>query len=112
MAINEASQNFLFLAIVAVVAVVAIVSLVLSGASLEGAQVTVSEEERVSRCQDTDPNNDHFTPGYAQLGKIRYDDFCDENGKLRQFYCEHGENVKPTRAFQCENGCLNGACLS
>lgn len=107
---RKLNQKFPYLIVVAIVAVVSIASLVLnSGENLEGAQVVVSEEERVKHCVDTDPSNDRDTAGYAQVGLVKYDDFC--NGDvLYQFYCDRGDNVRPTRSFQCENGCRKGAC--
>lgn len=110
MAKREANQRFPYLVVVVVVVVV-VVALVLNNLrGLEGAQVFVPEEKRVKACLDSDPKNDWYLAGYAQVGVVKYDDFCDGN-KLQQFYCFRGDDVKPTRSHQCEKGCQKGACL-
>ena len=111
---NNLNDQVPYLVIVAVVAVVAIVTLVLNGdASLDGAdvfEITAPENERTSSCVDSDPLNDFFVKGNTQFGLIKNFDHCEGNN-LFQYYCGTSADVRITGAYNCPNGCGNGACL-
>jgi hypothetical protein len=103
-------QTYLFIA--GVVAIVAIVALVFNNAgSLEGAPVFEETEDYQKLCTDDDPQNDFYKAGTILFAKKSYADRCDGDF-LVQYHCKTGTNVRPLRAYECPNGCSEGACLS
>lgn len=96
-----------------VVAIVAIVALVLnSTGSLSGAPTfgKYTADNYQDLCTDDDPGNDFYLAGTVSLGPYVYEDYC-QDGMLTQYYCDGGDNVDATRAFECPNGCWKGKCL-
>jgi hypothetical protein len=95
-----------------IVAIVAIVSLVLfkGGGGIDGALHQVRVEAKEGACADNDPTNDHYIGGMASYGTLEYYDYCRDD-YLYQFHCSTSSTIEPTQAFECINGCLNGACL-
>ncbi len=101
-----------------VLAVLALIALVLGGkvGGVDGAVPTYMEqvgEEQVI-CSDDDPANDFYLAGSARLGRIRYHDYCLNNGEfqyLYQYACNSNNDVEVTAGFRCPNGCSEGACL-
>lgn len=99
-----------------IIAIVAIVSLVLfKGGGIVGAPIAPVGKEQIEEfqklCVDDDPLNEKDIPGTATYGTIIYEDHCRDD-TLYQYFCASSTIVEMTRPFECENGCLNGVCLS
>ncbi len=77
------------------------------GASIKGQFI-------MSQCVDTDYGKNAFMLGtlrYVENGEIStLKDNCIDQTHLKEFYCEDGKPVG--EVIECENGCLNGRCLS
>ncbi len=110
---NNLSSAAPYLVIVIVVGVVALVNVVMnSQVNIQGAYTT-PEEERVSKCIDTDPEGLVDKKGYTQIGLVRRDDYCAKGtDSLHQWYCKDVDSMVESKVQDCPYGCENGVCLS
>ena len=64
----------------------------------------------VTTCSDSD-NGDYYEKGTMKAGgsDTGHTDLCGDSKTLTEYYCENNEARKT--AFNCPNGCNDGACL-
>ncbi len=76
--------------------------------STTGMYLQTSPTEPI-KCTDTDPKNDIYTYGVVTLNERVYPDRC-VSSILYESYCGERGDVGALRQ-NCNNGCLNGACI-
>ena len=98
--------------LVLVVALAAVAALVMNDSSvLQGASVHNGPAASFSpNCLDSDEKNDYYKFGTVHLGNVEYYDHCQDQNKVKQFYCSSSNSKKATKSYNCPNGCQGGVC--
>jgi len=79
-------------------------------------------EEVELQCTDYDHGQNYYEKNKAELRELNVAepsviteyDVCNEDGTLKEWYCEENEEGVSMngKIFECPNGCQNGACLT
>jgi Bacterial TSP3 repeat len=82
----------------------------------------IFEEEIKVECTDYDNGQNYYEKNKAEIREIDVEepsviteyDVCNEDGSLKEWYCEESEEgvFLYGEIFECPNGCQNGACVS
>jgi hypothetical protein len=81
---------------------------------VEDGEEVVEEVSTIKLCHDTDNGIVKWVNGsifgfYDNSTKYQFDDYCQNNNLLWEFYCEDEDPMQET--FFCRGGCVEGHCV-